>query len=93
MSQQKIHNALYAIQFGSQNHRSIHGACPVEMLHHLLLGIFKYVRDCLFEQIGPTSKLAGDINSYAKTYGDLLSRQSDRDLPKTRFANGILRGD
>ena len=92
MSQQLIRNATYVLRFGTQTLRSIHGACPMEMLHAMLLGIFKYVRDCLFAQLGPTSQLAADFNALAQMYGDLLSRQSDRDLPKTRFNQGIVRG-
>ena len=62
------------------------------MLHALLLGIFKYICDSFFSHIGETSKLAGEINALSKEYGALLSRQSDRDMPLTRFANGIKRG-
>ena len=92
MSQHLIQNATYRLRFGCQNKRGIHGACPMEMLHATLLGIFKYVRDCLFEQMGPNSILADDINALAQKYGDVLSRQSDRNLPKTRFGKGIVRG-
>ena len=57
-SQQNIQNALYKICFGSRNNCGIHGACPMEMLHALLLGIFKYARDCLFKhEIGDSSQL------------------------------------
>ena len=92
LSQHNIKNALHAVRFGCHNKQEVHGACPVEMLHAILLGLFKYTRDCFFEQIGETSQLADEINGLAKQYGALLSRQSDRDLPVTRFANGIKRG-
>ena len=92
MSQQVIQNATHKLRLGSQNDRGIHGACPMEMLHATLLGMFKYVRDCLFQQMGPTSQLAASINALAQKFGELLSRQSDRDLPKTRFNKGIARG-
>ena len=92
MSQNLIVNALYDVWFGHHNKQGIHGACPTKMLHVLLLGVFKYVRDCFFEQMGKGSELANTINGYAKQYGSLLSRQSDRDFPNTRFANGITRG-
>jgi hypothetical protein len=62
------------------------------MLHALLLGLFKYTRDIFFELLGEKSQVAEDFNAYSKQYGELLSRQSDRDLPITRFANGIRRG-
>ena len=62
------------------------------MLHALLLGMFKYTRDCFFDQIGETSKVAKDINALAVEIGGLFGRQSDRDLPKTKFSNGIQKG-
>ena len=92
LSQHRIENAMYSLRFGRHNKQGIHGACPVEMLHALLLGMFKYTRDCFFKQIGDSSQIAESINAYSKEYGGLLSRQSDRDLPITRFANGIKRG-
>ena len=92
MSQQCMHNAFYSIRFGSHNDRGIHGACPAEMLHALLLGMFKYVRDCFFHQIGETSDLGEEINGYAMKHGYLIHRNSGRDFPKTTFANGITRG-
>lgn len=92
ISQQCIDNAFYKIRFSPESSRGIHGACPMEMLHMMLLGIFRYTRDCFFEQIGPTSKLAGDINGLAQHYGVLFGRQSGRDLPKCRFTRGIQAG-
>ena len=92
LSQHHIKNCMYALQFGLHNKQGIHGACPIEMLHALLLGLFRYNRDCFFEQIGESSKTADQINAYSKQYGELLSRLSDRDMPVTRFANGIKRG-
>ena len=92
LSQQKIINAAYALRFGKHNNTGVHGACPMEMLHAINLGIFRYIRDCFFEQVGATSKLADTINGYSREYGALFSRQSDRNFPKTKFANGIRRG-
>lgn len=92
LSQQHIKNSLHRLTFGDHNGEGIHGACPMEMLHALLLGIFKYIRDCFFEQIGESSLLAQEINALAVEYGCLFCRQSDRDMPKTKFANGIQKG-
>ena len=89
LSQQNIQNACYQLRFGFHNNNGIHGACPMEMLHALYLGIFKYVRDAFFEQIGPTSKLKHFIEALCKRYGFYLSRQSTRDMPRTHFANGV----
>ena len=45
LSQHCIINATYKLRFGSHNKCGVHGATPLEMLHAMLLGIFKYVRD------------------------------------------------
>ncbi len=92
ISQQNIKNAWYPLRFHAANDRGIHGACPSEMLHAVLLGIFKYVRNIFFIYIGEESKLAEDINGLASIYGKYLKHQSDRDLPDTHFAKGIQKG-
>lgn len=93
LSQQQIDNAFYKLRFGAHNTCGIHGSCPSEMLHALLLGIFKYVRDCFFAQVGgDDTPLSRDINGLVVLLGDLLSRQSDRNMPKTKFNNGIRKG-
>ena len=92
MSQHCIENACYDLRFGSHNAMGVHGACPMEMLHQLLLGLFKYIRDCFFDQCGAESKLAKEVDALAREYGELLSRQSDRNMPKSKFNNGIRKG-
>ena len=92
LSQQRINNAFYTLRFGAHNEAGVHGACPLEMLHALLLGIFKYVRDCFFDQIGENSRLADEINALAVEYGELFTRQSDRNMPKTKFSEGLQKG-
>lgn len=92
MSQQCIRNAFYSVRFHGANECGIHGATPSEMLHALLLGLFKYARDIFFDLIGPNSQLAQDIDGLAKMYGKLIDRQSDRDLPHTNFNKGIMKG-
>ena len=64
----------------------------MEMLHALYLGIFKCVRDAFFEQIGQTSKLRHTVEALCERYGLHLSRQSARDMPRTKFANGVNAG-
>jgi len=49
LSQHLIENCMYELQFGCHNKQGIHGACPVEMLHALLLGLFRYTCDCFFK--------------------------------------------
>ena len=92
ISQQNIQNAWYKVRFHAANDRGIHGACPSEMLHAILLGVFKYARDIFFIYMGEESQLAEDINGLAQMYGKLLTHQSDRDLPHTNFAKGIQKG-
>ena len=92
LSQQCIQNATYKLRFGLHNKCGVHGGTPLEMLHALLLGIFKYIRDEFFVQTGEYSTLSTKIDALAKEYGSLLSRQSDRDKPKTKFCNGIRKG-
>jgi hypothetical protein len=62
------------------------------LLHALLLGIFKYVCDCFFEQVGEKCQLATEINAIAFTYSTLYAWQSDRDMPITQFSTGIQQG-
>ena len=92
ISQQYIQNAWYKVAFHDANDAGIHGACPSEKLHAILLGIFKYIREIFFTDMGKSSGLADDINGLATMYGKLLSRQSERDLPNTNFAKGIQKG-
>ena len=92
LSQIGVQNAFHGVRFGKQNERGIHGACPLDMLHAILLGIFVYTRDCFFEQIGPSSQSATLINGEARNIGMFLARQWDRDKPRTKFARGIDQG-
>ena len=92
ISQHNIQNAWCEVRFHAANERGIHGACPSEMLHAILLGVFKYVRNIFFENMGEESTLAEDMNGLAKQHGKLLTHQSDRDLPHANFAKGIQKG-
>jgi hypothetical protein len=92
LSQICIKNAFHGLRFGLHNDRGIHGGTPWEILHGILLGHFKYIRDCLFLQLGETSATAREVNALAQEIGKLLQRQSDRNKPRTKFAKGILKG-
>ena len=92
MAQQYIQNACYKLRFGTHNNQGVHGACPMEMLHQLLLGMFKYIEQVFMTQIGSTSDLAAEIDGRCQVLGAILSRQSDRNFPKTTFPNGIMKG-
>ena len=90
ISQKYLKNAFYGFKFGHDG--GIHQSCPMEMLHHILLGVFAYLTACLKDQIGKSSVLLHDVNALGREYGRLLSHQSDRDYPKTTFTKGIFQG-
>ena len=92
MSQRNLVNAFHGLRFGLHSDAGIHGACPMEMLHHILLGMFKYVITGMKEQIGKSSGILHEINALAKHYGAIFARNSERDLPKTAFSQGIFQG-
>jgi len=91
-SQQNIDNACYALRFGSHSRQSVHGACPIELLHFLLLGLFKYIKEAFFNQIGAKSMVAKEVDALAKEYATCLMRQSDREMPRFKFSQGIMEG-
>ena len=98
ISQKCVANAFHKCQFGLHNRQGVHGACPMEMLHHVQLGIFKHARDAFFLQLGQRpgenggSATAKEMDSLAQLHGKLCARQSERDMPKTRFSKGIRTG-
>ena len=92
LSQQLIFNVWYEFMFGLHNQLGVHSACPMEMLHWIQLGVFKYTRMSFFDQIGPDSQLAKEINIIAISMGWLFQRQSDRVYPRTKFTKGVQRG-
>ena len=92
ISQHYLKNAWYPVRFSLGNDRGIHGACPSEMLHALLLGIFKYSRDIFFDMLGQNAKGSDLFNALAKAYGKALAHQSDRSFGSTNFTKGIREG-
>ena len=91
-SQQDIFNVWYEFEFGSHNKLGIHGACPMELLHWIQLGIYKHAREALFCQFGPYSQLSKRFNELASQMGYLFQRQSDRACPRTKFTKGVQKG-
>ena len=82
-----------SVRFGSHNDYGVHGACPLELSHWLLLGQCKYLSVCMFYyQTGKESQLSEKINAIAQHMGCLFSRQSDRDKPRTKFSKGVKKG-
>ena len=92
ISQQYVQNTWYKVRFGLHNNLGVHGACTLEMLHWLQLGKYKYLRKMFFAQTGNSSSLSTKINTLAKMFGLFYKRNSDRDLPRTDFAKGIMKG-
>ena len=92
ISQSNLINAFHKVRFNLGNTRGIHGGCPADMLHTIQLGIFKYLRDIFFRDLGATSSISKDINGLAKVFCRLLGRQSDRSVPKCTFSKGIQQG-
>jgi len=92
LSQQNIRNAWYSLDFGAHNKLGIHGACPLELLHWIQLGKFKYSRANLFAQMGQNTILTRSIDALGKSMGILFKRQSYRGLPRTDFPKGVKEG-
>ena len=92
LSQHEIWNCFYRHRFGMHNNSGIHGATPMEVLHWVQLNTYKYNREAFFCQTGEKSKLSNKIDALTQTFGILLERQSDRNMPRTRFAEGIRGG-
>ena len=91
LSQKYLWNAWHELRFGSHNDLGIHGATPMEIIHWIQLGQFKYSREMLFHQTGE-GNLGVELNVVATTLGPLLQRQSDRTLPRTKFSRGVMKG-
>jgi hypothetical protein len=91
LSQHPIENVWHGLGFGAHSQEGVHGSRPLEMLHALLLGIFKYLCDCFFEQIGDESKVGVKINAMAvKIWGAVFTAKQK--MPKMSFRNGIQQG-
>ena len=85
-------NAFHDLRFSLGNDRGVHGSCPSEMLHQLLLGVFSYLREIFYERMGPKSEVARDMDGLSKLYCNLFRHQSDRTMPKMSFSNGLRTG-
>ena len=85
MSQHPIINAFHSLDFMSAGGRGIHGACPGEILHLIYLGIFKYVLECFYHQLGKGTNVIGPLDDLVEKIGQSLKHQSDRNMPRTHF--------
>jgi len=57
LSQLYLKNAFHGLKFSTANDRGIHGACPSDMLHAFLLGVFKYLKGVFFKLIGEKERM------------------------------------
>ena len=78
-------NALDEVKFGHHNNRGYFGACPAEILHLIHLGLLKRGGETFFDVVGRNSARCPLLDSLCRCVGDMLTRQSDRNLPRTRF--------
>lgn len=93
MSQSYLRNGFARVRFGMHNKRGIFGACPGEMLHLISLGWFKYCLAAFAGQAGkPGTIPVKKYDSLCATIGLRLSRQSDRNVPRTNFPKGFSSG-
>ena len=92
MSQNYLKNGFEGVRFGAHNKRGIFGACPGEMLHLISLAWFKYCLQAFSAQAGPKSQALKDYDVLCAKLGCTLSRQSDRDVPRTNFSRGFSSG-
>jgi hypothetical protein len=98
ISQHPIRNAFYVGICLGGNIRGIHGMTPGEPLHVLELGLFKIVIEGFFVNLGynPWSKaypkILEQLDVWARRIGKALGHQSDRNLPRTYFPNGVTGG-
>ncbi len=93
ISQHYLHNGFTGVRFGMHNDRGIFGARPGEMLHLISLGWFKYCLEAFSAQAGGTGSVGlKQYDRLCAIIGQCLTRQSDRDLPRTNFSKGFSSG-
>ena len=72
MSQQYLNNAFDNVRLGMHNDCGIFGACPGEILHLILIGLFRNVVDSFFIQITKDSVLAKKYDRLLMDINDCL---------------------
>ena len=96
-----IANAFHKLQFGSYNPHNIHLASPGETLHMHQLGVAKRAvqnfkgllqrkdRDKIENYPHEAHNALIEMNHLALCYGAILTRQSDRNFPRTKFSTPV----
>ena len=97
-SHHPVKNAFYKLDFGA-NRWNIHLATPAELLHMHQLGCAKRAVEAFKDLLeGKTYETTGrrkgqavqNVTSIAQLYGSQLSRQSDRNFPRTKFSSTYI---
>jgi len=89
ISHHPIKNTFHQMNFGSGNPHGIHLGTPGETLHMSQLGCTKRAVESYSLLLKGTA-LKSNMTRMAQHYGALLSRQSDRNFPRTKFGTSIL---
>ena len=89
ISHHPINNAFHQLKFGSNNQNNIQFVTPGETLHMAQLGCAKRAVES-FNYLLKGRVLQSDMVSIGQYYGALLSRQSERNFPRTKFGTSIL---
>jgi hypothetical protein len=99
ISQHPIRNAFYDGVCLGGNHHGVHGMTPVEPLHLLELGLFKYAIEGFCDKLSylPKSKndlkiIKKDLDNWGWHIGCYRGHQSNCGLPQMYFPNGISGG-
>ena len=88
ISHHPLSNAFHDINFG-ENENGIHLATPGETLHMHQLGVAKRAVESFSCIIGE-GHAHQRISRLQVMYGSMLSRQSERDFPRTNFSTAYL---
>ena len=96
---QHLHIPVFRdIYFGSNPH-GIFAATPFETLHTLLLGIIRYVLECLYKYKASSDVEDGSLvcvfrkeefERRIRIISQATKRQSDRDMPRCTFNSGVV---
>lgn len=91
LSHHPIRNVFHTMNFGT-NKNNIHLATPGEKLHMHQLGVAKRALQSYVSLFCPTknSIMRSKMENLCSKYGSQLTRQSDRDFPRTRFSSEYL---
>ena len=97
LSHHPIENVFDNINFGSNPHK-IHFATPGECLHMHQLGVAKRSLEVLKDAVtkknderrGRRAQAWDELSLISNKFGNMLSRQSDQNFPRTKFTAEIL---